>query len=82
MMLRRTVLIRLGIEKRKGDDWGGNLNQGFWKEYQAKSIIYIYHRVVVVSSQKERVRWAVHTQISNQTLYYILKERFTSYFFL
>lgn len=29
MMLRRTVLIRLGFEKRKGDDGGGNLNEGF-----------------------------------------------------
>lgn len=39
MMLRRTVLIRLGIEKRKEDDRGGNLNEGSWKRVPGKELL-------------------------------------------
>lgn len=51
--------------------------KGFDEEYQAKSY-YIYIRVVVVSSQKERVRLiSTHTHIESDIVLY-LKERFTS----
>lgn len=60
--------------KRKGDDGGVIGMKSFDEEYQAKNY-YIHHRVVVESSQKERVRLiSTHTHTLNQTLYYILKK--------
>lgn len=50
--------------------------KGFDEEYQAKSY-YIYHRVVVVSSQKERVRLIsthTHTHIKSDIVLYFKRK--------
>lgn len=80
MMLRRTVLIRVGLRRGRRRMTGGNLNEGFWKRVPGKEYYYMYQSSSSIFTEGEgEVRWAVHTHThikSDIVLYF--KERFTS----